>query len=204
MSTSEQANTTPAWAENVEYAGFFIRFMASLIDTVVLILPLSLALGVVFIATMGEATAPDIMSTGGASLTGAQVLAIILEHFSDPAVMVRWLTENVISTVLMAGITIAFWYYFSATPGKIWLGIKIVDAETGEPTTVKQDCLRYAGYFLSIIPAMLGFAWVLFDKRSQGWHDKLAGTVVVRKKTLPPELQDSTRQKQDAATPDVA
>jgi uncharacterized RDD family membrane protein YckC len=33
-----------------------------------------------------------------------------------------------------------------------------------------------------MLPLMIGFIWVAFDPRKQGWHDKLAGTVVVRSK----------------------
>jgi uncharacterized RDD family membrane protein YckC len=39
---------------------------------------------------------------------------------------------------------------------------------------------RYLAYYVSIIPFMAGILWVAFDPRKQGWHDKLAGTVVVR------------------------
>jgi uncharacterized RDD family membrane protein YckC len=38
---------------------------------------------------------------------------------------------------------------------------------------------RFLAYFVSIIPSFLGFLWIAFDKRKQGWHDKLAGTVVI-------------------------
>jgi uncharacterized RDD family membrane protein YckC len=40
--------------------------------------------------------------------------------------------------------------------------------------------LRYAGYFVALLPVGLGILWVAFDARKQGWHDKLAKTVVVR------------------------
>jgi uncharacterized RDD family membrane protein YckC len=39
---------------------------------------------------------------------------------------------------------------------------------------------RYLGYFVSTIPFGLGLFWIGWDKRKQGWHDKLAGTVVIR------------------------
>jgi uncharacterized RDD family membrane protein YckC len=39
---------------------------------------------------------------------------------------------------------------------------------------------RYVGYIISTIPLCLGFLWVGFDSKKQGWHDKIAGTVVVR------------------------
>jgi len=40
--------------------------------------------------------------------------------------------------------------------------------------------VRYIGYFVSVIPFGLGFIWIAFDSKKQGFHDKLAGTVVVR------------------------
>ena len=43
---------------------------------------------------------------------------------------------------------------------------------------------RYLGYYVSIIPFCMGLIWVAFDRRKQGWHDKLAGTVVIRSKAL--------------------
>jgi uncharacterized RDD family membrane protein YckC len=46
---------------------------------------------------------------------------------------------------------------------------------------------RYFAYFLSTIPLGLGLIWVAFDKRKQGWHDKLAGTVVIKKANSSPE-----------------
>ena len=39
--------------------------------------------------------------------------------------------------------------------------------------------LRWIGYMLSSLPLNLGFLWVAFDARKQGFHDKLAGTVVI-------------------------
>ena len=57
---------------------------------------------------------------------------------------------------------------------------KIVDAETGGPITRRQAVVRYLGYYVSLFGLGLGFFWVGWDRRKQGWHDKLAGTVVVR------------------------
>jgi uncharacterized RDD family membrane protein YckC len=39
--------------------------------------------------------------------------------------------------------------------------------------------VRYLGYFVSALPLGLGFFWVAWDKRKQGFHDKLAKTVVI-------------------------
>lgn len=76
-----------------------------------------------------------------------------------------------------------FWSYKQATPGKMLLKTVIVDARTGGRPTTKQFVIRYLGYFLSAAAVGLGFFWVIWDKKKQGWHDKLAGTVVLRKKS---------------------
>ena len=75
---------------------------------------------------------------------------------------------------------ILFWIYKSATPGKMVIKAHIVDAKTGCKPSVKQLVIRYLGYFVSTIPLGLGLMWVGWDKRKQGWHDKLANTVVIK------------------------
>lgn len=67
------------------------------------------------------------------------------------------------------------------------ISAKILDAETGKPASTGQLIGRYFAYFISIIPLMLGIIWVAFDKRKQGWHDKLSGTVVVKHKNSGPD-----------------
>ena len=47
----------------------------------------------------------------------------------------------------------------------------------------KQLLLRYLGYYVSLLPVGLGFFWIGLDRRKQGWHDKLAGTLVVNQQT---------------------
>ena len=76
--------------------------------------------------------------------------------------------------------TVLFWIYKSATPGKMALKAVIVDAKTGDLLTTKQSIIRYLAYYISIIPLGLGCLWVAWDQKKQGWHDKIAGTVVIR------------------------
>ena len=75
-----------------------------------------------------------------------------------------------------------FWHYKSATPGKMVISAVIVDASTFGPPSTGQLLGRYLGYFVSTIPLCLGHLWIVFDKRKQAWHDKLANTVVIRKR----------------------
>lgn len=73
-----------------------------------------------------------------------------------------------------------FWRLYQATPGKMAVSARIVDARSGRPMSLLQMIVRYAAYFVSGVPLMLGFLWIALDERGQGWHDKIAGTVVVR------------------------
>jgi uncharacterized RDD family membrane protein YckC len=75
---------------------------------------------------------------------------------------------------------LAFWICKSATLGKMATKLSIVDAKTGGQPTTAKFIVRYLGYFLFSIPLGLGLFWVAFDKRKRGWHEMLAGTVVVR------------------------
>jgi uncharacterized RDD family membrane protein YckC len=95
--------------------------------------------------------------------------------------------DFLISWILPSIAVIVFWVFRQATPGKMVVRARILDATTGEPPTTAQFVGRYVAYFVSMIPLCLGYLWVAFDGRKQGWHDKLAGTVVVRQKRRGPE-----------------
>lgn len=80
---------------------------------------------------------------------------------------------------VLAVVVVGLWRYCGATPGKIALGLKIVDAASGEPPGLGRLALRFLGYFVSAFPLVLGFLWAAFDRRKQGWHDKIARTIVI-------------------------
>ena len=141
-------------AHDLEYVGFWPRVGASLIDALLLML----------------VTAP---------ITQLQLLNETGDFYSRHMLM-RHHDNFWTSYVLPAALVIAFWHFRQATPGKMAIRAKIVDARTGRPPGLTQYLIRYVGYFVSTIPAGLGFLWIVFDSRHQGWHDKMAGTVVVR------------------------
>ena len=64
------------------------------------------------------------------------------------------------------------------TPGKRLLGLRVVQ-ETGAPIGLGTAFLRWVGYIVSALPLLMGFLWAGADRRKQGWHDKIAGTVVI-------------------------
>lgn len=86
--------------------------------------------------------------------------------------------DFVVQIVLPIVAVIVFWRFRGATPGKMLFSAKIVDADTFGPPSTGKLVGRYFAYLVSMIFG-LGFLWIAFDPRKQGWHDKLAGTVVI-------------------------
>lgn len=84
-----------------------------------------------------------------------------------------------INYLLPLAVTVFFWLRYFATPGKMLFGCQVVDATTGGRLSLGQSLLRYICYLVSALPLGLGFFWVAWDKRKQGFHDKLAKTIVV-------------------------
>ena len=92
--------------------------------------------------------------------------------------------DFILSYLFPAVAIISFWVAKQATPGKMAIRAKILDARTGRPPGIGQYIGRYFAYIVSATPLGLGFFWIAFDARKQGWHDKLAGTVVVSPKVF--------------------
>lgn len=71
------------------------------------------------------------------------------------------------------------WTLWGATPGKLFWRLRIVDRR-GQRLTPARAALRCLTYALAALPVRLGFLPILWDPMRQGWHDRLAGTLVVR------------------------
>jgi len=67
------------------------------------------------------------------------------------------------------------------TPGKMAMSLKVMQA-SGAEMTPGVAFLRWVGYIYSSLLFFVGYIWIAFDRRKQGWHDKIAGTVVILKK----------------------
>ena len=105
-----------------------------------------------------------------------------------------WKGLILFAVVLAAAYILFFGGLSGATPGKIAIAARIVDAGTGGKASTRQLVIRYLGYYVAMLPLMLGIVWVAFDPRKQGWHDKLAGTVVVRPRHRGPARVDFPQQ----------
>ena len=155
---SQQTASDPG-AASPRYVGFWIRFAAFVIDS----LWAMVLIGLLAALVLGQ---PDID------------LDTVLQ---DPAGTLVLLSRRLLfDLVAVAIVVLVFWIARSATPGKMLFSAVIADAKTLGKPSKGQLIVRYLGYYLSILGLMLGFVWIAFDPRKQGWHDKLAGTVVIR------------------------
>lgn len=134
-----------------KYVGFWARVLATLIDSVLIM-----------------------------AITLPPLLGIYGLAYLDNKDAVNGPADILISNILPMILVILFWTKKQATPGKMAVSARIVDAETGGKPSKKQCVGRYFAYILSALPLGLGFLWVAFDSKKQAWHDKLAGTVVVK------------------------
>jgi uncharacterized RDD family membrane protein YckC len=137
-----------SWSSSPDYAGFWPRATAFLIDWLIAIVIAVPVMVVVF---------------------GMREVSL------DPAEH-SW---DLLGFIALAAVVIGFWRYCGATPGKLAVAVKIVDAKTGAPPGTLRLVVRFLAYFVSAFPLYLGFLWVAIDRRKQGWHDKIAGTIVI-------------------------
>jgi uncharacterized RDD family membrane protein YckC len=125
-------------------AGFWIRVVAFIIDSVILYV-VNLIVGAV-------------LSPSTAGRTGIQTLLGII-YFTY------------------------FWSASSLWPGQTvgdkLLSLRVVRTD-GSDLSIVQALIRYVGLFVSFLVIFIGVIWVAFDPNKQGWHDKIAGTYVVK------------------------
>ena len=134
-----------------EYVGFWKRLLATVIDILI-----------VFVVET-----PLLLA-----IYGREYLSLSREGYAG-----FW--DFLIQIVVPAVAVILFWRYRGATPGKMAIGARIVDAANGGRPTTARLVVRYFAYLVSALPLFLGFVWIGFNRRKQGWHDKIAGTLVI-------------------------
>jgi len=155
----------------VRYAGFWIRFIASLADTLFLALPLAVIIyflsnGNWFDLSIYQQNIQYAMSGNAAKALQTQ-----------PQMSLRWELFFEFSVLLA---TMLFWKRWrGATPGKKFAHIKIVDAKTFDDINNKQAITRSIGYIASTFAFLIGFIMVAFRKDKCALHDLIAGTAVI-------------------------
>lgn len=139
----------------VAYAGFWRRFLALVIDGIILGV-----VGGILAAVFGLGSG----SAGGGSAsfnfgTGGTLLNIILD---------------LLYFTLMIGLV------NGKTLGGMVLGIRVVPADGGGSVSIGKALIRTVVAYISGLVLVLGYLWMLWDSNKQTWHDKAAGTYVVK------------------------
>lgn len=94
-------------------------------------------------------------------------------------------SENVLLPLYLVLFVLASTYfvflhgYGGKTAGKMLLGIKLINSE-GEGVGLWEAFVRWVGYYISAVFLFAGYLWSLIDAECQTWHDKIAGTYVVK------------------------
>ncbi len=161
--------TTAAVLE--DYAGFWKRVAAYILDAIVLYIPNNLLI----MRSMGDGAAQEAMKQMMISAPG------------DPHVMMAAYSQYyaTMSTPLIITAVIT-WLYFAlcesspwqATLGKLALGIRVTDLE-GRRISIWRALGRYLAKFLSAFILCIGFLMVGWTRRKQGLHDMLCSTLVL-------------------------
>lgn len=156
---------------NAPYAGFWIRFVASFLDTLFLALPVGIV--IYFLSDGAWFDLSQLQQNLQHAMHGNATAALA----SQPKTSFTWELLFEISVLV---VTMIFWRRWrGATPGKKLVGIKIVDAKSFEDIDNRQAITRSLGYIVSTLLLLVGFLMVAFRKDKRGLHDLLAGTAVI-------------------------
>ncbi len=141
------------------YAGFWIRFVAYLID----------ALIVGFASVAVQAILLPGLRLSTRSSLGAGAIALVGIAY-------------IVGVAIAAAYEGLFVYKFGATPGKMVLGLRVVRPDGG-PVSLGRAIGRYFAKLLSAIILLIGFIMAGFDREKRGLHDILVDTRVIKRRS---------------------
>ena len=139
----------------VRYVGFWTRFLAFLVDNI-----------------------------AGAIITAPLFASVTIDitRLDDAIYLQELQTDMYLMLGFLLVLIIVCWRYLAATPGKLLFKAYIANAADLSPASNIQLTIRALAYIPSFFIFCLGFVWIGLDKHKQGWHDKIARTVVVYQK----------------------
>ncbi len=146
-------------SDQFTYVGFRIRFLAFVLDSIAI-------MGLLWLVALIVPVPEGLESV---DLTNREELMAILPDL---------LSRLGFDVLFAAVVFLLLWNIIRSSLGKILFRAYIVDS-SGRKAGFGQLLIRYLGYFVSLACFGLGFLWIAFDPRKQGWHDKFAGTVVI-------------------------
>jgi len=103
--------------------------------------------------------------------------------FSSFFLSLSFLGNEVLGFSILIIYHVLFLSIFSSTPGKMLYRLMVIDEKTELKVSFGKALLRSVSYILSFLFFGLGFLFIGFDKeKHRGWHDRIAKTLVIRKK----------------------
>jgi uncharacterized RDD family membrane protein YckC len=145
-------------ASGYEFGGFGERLIAYLVDVlIVTFLVIAIIILAGLVVGVGAAGGSGLLAVAGILVIVVAVLVVPFAYFPY------------------------FWARTGQTPGMKIFGLRVVRDIDGGPIDGGAALLRLIGYWVSSLVFYLGFIWIFIDKRKRGWHDLIAGTVVVKK-----------------------
>lgn len=149
----------PGPAPGLAFGGYGERLVAYIVDVVIVTVVIILVsiVGGLFIGA-GAVGGSTSAAVGGAVLLVIAIFVVTIGYFPY------------------------FWARGGATPGMKMFNLMVVRDSDGGPITGGQAVLRLVGYWVSGFVLYLGYIWVFVDKRRRGWHDLIAGTIVVQRR----------------------
>lgn len=175
----------------IQYASFDRRLLAATIDFLIIAfisIPFSLVLGYMFFGSNGptgvmqaalESYTLQLKNNSIPSSSVWQHITVMASAFKEQGVFYRYLLYQLSSFILIYCYIVLSWFYFGATIGKQILGVKIIRID-GSKMSFSRCNLRFLAYFISLLVFFIGFVWIYWNKQRRGWHDYIAGTVVIR------------------------
>ncbi|MEA3373921.1 MAG: RDD family protein [Campylobacterota bacterium] len=155
----------------VRYAGFWIRFVASFLDTFLLALPVGI---VIYFLSDGQWFDWAAYKQNIAYAMHGNANAALTQQ---PHTDLKW--ELLFEFAVLA-VTVLFWRQWrGATPGKRMVGITVVDAKNFDELGNRQAITRSLSYIVSTLVLLMGFIMVAFRQDKRGLHDLIAGTAVI-------------------------
>ena len=107
------------------------------------------------------------------------MVALLLDVLLVGFVMEVLQHQHGLQLIVLAVYGAVMWKLRGSTVGGSIFDLKVVRLD-GRAVDWETAIVRALGCFLSLAVAGLGFIWIVFDRDNQAWHDKIAGTVVVR------------------------